>query len=135
MWTTALVCTALLAASLASEATAERKPGLHRLLAGKLVERKAGVRPPADATTGVPQTHSTDFAGDAIGCITLTRREMRSFGYPGHAFACEEAAAGEVLGAVLSRQGRTLCRIDGVYAGEDCYDLTICDVAETLCVR
>ncbi len=135
MWTTAIVCAALLTTGLASEAAAERKAGLHRLLAGKLVERKARGRTTADTTAGVPQTHSTDFAGDGIGCITLTRREMRSFGYPGHAFACEEAAAGEVLGAVLNRQGRMLCQIDGVYAGDDCYDLTVCDVAETLCVR
>jgi hypothetical protein len=39
---------------------------------------------------------------------------MRSFGYPGHAFACEEAAHGEVLGAVLDRRGQRRCFIEGL---------------------
>lgn len=105
------------------------------MLVGKLVEQKARAQTPGDHTAAVPHTHSTDFAGDGIGCITLTRSEMRSFGYPGHAFACEEAVAGEVLGAVLDRQGRRRCFIEGEYAGDDCYDLSICDVAETLCLH
>src|SRR5262245_32372182 len=130
------VCAAVLTLALGGEAAAERTEGLHRLVASRLPARRAqragrSVGPRA----GVPQTHATDFAGDGIGCITLTRREMRSFGYPGHAFACEEAAAGEVLGAVLDRNGRRRCLISGGYAGDDCYDLTICRVAETLCVR
>src|SRR5262245_41710893 len=125
-----------LAIGLGTAAAGEPSAELRRLVARKLVAGRATrVAPPADASTGVPQTHVTDFAGQGIGCITLTRREMRSFGYSGHAFACEEAAAGEVLGAVLDRDGRTRCRIAGRYAGDDCYDLTICRVAETLCVR
>lgn len=133
MWITAIVPAALALASLASAAAAaERKPGLHRMVAEKLLERKAS-RETRDA--GVPQTHVTDFGSDAIGCLTLPRWEMRSFGYPGHAFACEEAAGGEVMGAVLDRRGRTLCFIEGAYTGDDCYDLSICDESETLCVR
>jgi hypothetical protein len=105
--------------------------GLYRALAGKLgAETRA-----ADALAGVPQTHATDFAGDAIGCVTLSRREMRSFGYFGIAFACEEAASGEVLGAVLDRRGLRRCLIEGDYVGDDCYRMRICNVPETLCVR
>jgi len=130
------LCAALLTMALGSEAAAERTEGLHRLVATRLAARRAErSAQPADPGTGVPQTHATDFAGDAIGCITLTRREMRSYGYPGHAFVCEEAAAGEVLGAVLDRNGRRRCLITGGYAGDDCYDLAICGVSETLCVR
>jgi hypothetical protein len=134
MRTSVTLATILVTAGLAGDlAAADRKPGLHRVLAQKLVTQKT--RPRGNGDTGVPQTHITDFAGDAIGCITLQRWEMRSFGYPGHAFACEEAARGEVLGAVLDRHGRRLCFIDGFYAGDDCYELTICDVPETLCLQ
>jgi hypothetical protein len=137
MWSSVIpLCAALLAMALGSGAAAERKEGLHRLVATRLAARRAErAAQPADLGTGVPQTHATDFAGDAIGCITLTRREMRSYGYPGHAFVCEEASAGEVLGAVLDRNGRRRCRITGGYTGDDCYDLAICEVSETLCVR
>lgn len=118
-----------------TEREAGRQPGLHRLLATRLLAAKAAPAPSTPAAdAGVPSTHTTDFAGEAIGCITFARREMRSFGYPGHAFACEEAGSGEVLGAVLNRVGRRLCTIEGVYAGDDCYDLTICDEPETLCL-
>jgi hypothetical protein len=136
MWISAILSVALLAATAGSVAAAEPKPGLHRLLARRLLEQKAlRGQPSGGADAGVPQIHATDFAGEAIGCITLPRWEMRSFGYPGHAFACEEAAGGEVLGAVLDRLGRRRCLIEGAYAGDDCYELRICDVPETLCVR
>jgi hypothetical protein len=126
----------LIAATLATAAPATPRPGLHRLVAERLAAEKAKrPGPPSSPAAGMPQTHSTDFAGENIGCITLSRREMRRFGYPGHAFVCEEAAQGEVLGAVLDRQGFRRCLIEGDYAGDDCYSLTICDVAETLCVR
>lgn len=82
-----------------------------------------------------PQTHSTDFAGETLGCITLRRYEMRDLGYPGHAFLCEDDASGEVLGAVLSRTGRVVCHISGQYTDDSCFDLTICDVDDSLCVR
>lgn len=124
----------LIAATLATVAPAAPRPGLHRLVAERLAaEKNRG--PTTPPTAGTPQTHSTDFAGRNIGCITLSRREMRRFGYPGHAFVCEEAAEGEVLGAVLDRWGIRRCLIEGDYTGDDCYALTICDVPETLCVR
>jgi hypothetical protein len=125
---------AALALATATAAPAAPRPGLHRLVAERLAAER-GRGPAAPPTAGAPQTHSTDFAGTNIGCITLSRREMRRFGYPGHAFVCEEAAEGEVLGAVLDRQGFRRCLIEGAYAGDDCYTLTICRVAETLCVR
>jgi hypothetical protein len=81
-----------------------------------------------------PETHTTDFRGDSLGCITLTAWELRHFGFRGHAFFCEDAATGEVLGAVLSRGGFVRCFISGDYVGDGCYDFTICGVAEGACV-
>lgn len=130
-----LLAAALVTATLGL-ASAEPRPGLHRLLAEQLLaEKTKKADTPSSPATGTPQTHATDFAGTNIGCITLSRREMRRFGYPGHAFVCEEASEGEVLGAVLDRQGYRRCRIEGSYSGDDCYALTICNVSETLCVR
>ena len=129
-----LFAAALVAATLALAGAAEPRPGLHRLVAERLTAEK-GRRPETPPSAGTPQIHATDFAGESIGCITLSRREMRRFGYPGHAFVCEEASQGEVLGAVLDRQGRRRCLIEGDYTGDDCYTLTICRVQETLCVR
>ena len=131
-----LLTAGLIAPTLATAAPAAPRPGLHRLVAERLAAENAK-RPgaPSSPTTGTPQTHATDFAGTNIGCITLSRREMRRFGYPGHAFVCEEESQGEVLGAVLDRQGFRRCLIEGDYTGDDCYTLTICDVPETLCVR
>jgi len=82
-----------------------------------------------------PQTHTTDFQGDSLGCITLTARELYRFGYAGHAFFCEDAATGEVLGAVLGRSGRVGCYISGDYVGDGCYAFTICDVPDSACVN
>ncbi len=82
-----------------------------------------------------PRLHSTDFALEHLGCIVMPRAELRRWGYPGHAFACEEASAGQVLGAVLDRRGRRLCTIAGSYAGDDCYELTFCGTPERLCVH
>lgn len=87
------------------------------------------------ARTQQPRLHATDFALDHIGCIVLPRREMRSFGYRGHAVACEEASHGQVLGAVLDKRGNRICDIVGQYADDDCYELTFCDVPERLCVH
>ena len=129
-----LFAAALVAATLELAGAAEPRPGLHRLVAERLAAEKAR-RPETPPSAGTPQIHATDFAGENIGCITLSRREMRRFGYPGHAFVCEEASAGEVLGAVLDRLGRRRCLIVGDYTGDDCYSLTICSVQETLCVR
>jgi hypothetical protein len=82
-----------------------------------------------------PRTHTTDFAGEDLGCIILPRREIRPYGYPGHAFLCEEAVSGETLGAVLNKKGFQLCDIYGFYVeGTDCYDFDICGYAERLCV-
>lgn len=80
-----------------------------------------------------PATHATDFGNEAIGCVTLTQRELSRIGYRGHAFACEEGATGEVMGAVLTRPGVVRCYVAGVYAGEGCYTLDVCGYAETLC--
>ncbi len=81
-----------------------------------------------------PETHTTDFQGDSLGCITLTAWELRQFGFRGHAFFCEDAATGEVLGAVLTRGGFVRCHISGDYVGEGCYAFTICGVADGACV-
>src|SRR5439155_25597325 len=70
-----------------------------------------------------PETHTTDFGDDAIGCITFAQGELRVFGYRGHPFLCEEGASHEVLGAVQSRAGAVRCTITGDYAGDGCYDL------------
>jgi hypothetical protein len=115
------------------------KAGLGKVVATKLMARKA---PPAAATPGAatgtvfrPETHTTDFGTEAIGCITLARWELRDFGYAGHAFLCEEGATGEVVGAVLNKAGVTRCYISGVYIGDGCYDFDICDIPETACVE
>jgi len=105
---------------------AEDPAGLARAVAEGLRARAAG---------GHARANPTDFAGQQIGCILMPRREMRRYGYRGHAFACEEEGTGEVLGAVLDRLGRPRCRIAGAYAGQSCYDITICGVPETLCVQ
>jgi hypothetical protein len=99
------------------------KPGLARALADRLTARRL-----------FPRTHSTDFAGTELGCITLPRYELRPYGYPGHAFVCEDAQTGEVLGAVLNRRGIRLCTISGFYTDNACYDLEICGYREQLCV-
>lgn len=80
------------------------------------------------------KTHTTDFQGDSLGCITLTTSELRHFGYRGHAFFCEDAFTGEVLGGVLNRSGVVRCVISGDYVGGGCYDFTICGVADSGCV-
>lgn len=128
---TARVSLAAIVLSAAVTLPAAAKPPLdtHRL-GQRLVAKLAG-----RSHTPSPQTHSTDFAGQTLGCITLKRFEMQDLGYPGHAFLCEDDASGETLGAVLSRTGRVVCHISGNYAGNDCYALTICDAPDTLCVR
>jgi len=100
--------------------------GAARALAHALAQQRARL---------APRLHATDFALEHVGCIVMPRAELRRWGYPGHAFACEEASAGQVLGAVLDRRGRRLCTIAGSYAGGDCYELTFCDTPERLCVH
>jgi len=85
----------------------------------------------------VPRIHATDFQGTDIGCIVMPRRELRPFGYPGHAFFCEVAGTGEVLGSILNRTGKRLCDIRGSYdtATDDlCYSLDFCGFSERVCV-
>jgi len=89
----------------------------------------------AKVLSGKTRTHTTDFQGDSLGCITLTTWELRHLGYRGHAFFCEDAFTEEVLGAVLNRSGVVRCHISGDYVGEGCYDFTICGVAESVCVE
>src|SRR5262249_19902719 len=97
-------------------ARAEKDPaGFARAAAEKLATRKIQ-----------PATHDTDFRGDSLGCITFTTRELRHFGYAGHAFFCEDAGTGEILGAVQTRAGFVRCLISGDYVGDGCYDFTIC---------
>lgn len=110
----------------ASSALAADPRGAARELATALAERRMQL---------AARLHGTDFALDHVGCIVMPRAELRRWGYPGHAFACEEASAGEVLGAVLDRRGRRLCTIVGRYAGDDCYELTFCGTPERLCVH
>ena len=105
-------------------AVAAERGTLARVIATKLYAHKAIQ----------PETHTTDFRGDSLGCITLTAWELRQFGYRGHAFFCEDAATGEVLGAVLTRGGLVRCFISGDYVGDGCYDFTICGLADGACV-
>lgn len=104
-------------------AGADARRGVAQAVATALRERRA-IR---------PATHATDFGNEAIGCVTLTQRELARIGYRGHAFACEEGATGEVMGAVLTRSGVVRCYVAGAYAGEGCYTLDVCGYAETLC--
>lgn len=120
----AVVVVALTVAS--ADAAGPQNTGLGRALATKLMAKKA-----LQAKT---RTHTTDFGTEAIGCITLTRRELRDFGYRGHAFLCEEGATSEVLGAVLNPVGFVRCQIRGFYVGDGCYDFDICGVPETACI-
>ena len=83
-----------------------------------------------------PQIHDTEVMGQMIGCVTLNRSEMRSFGYRGHAVFCEESTTGEVLGALVNKKGNALCVIRGFYNNDSsCYDLAICDEPISLCRR
>jgi hypothetical protein len=119
-----LVLVGVLALVLAPPAHAGRTE-LASMLAARLLAKKSLT----------PRTHTTDFSIDQLGCITLTRRELRAFGFIGHAFVCEEPQSGAVLGAVLTRRGVVRCHISGWYAGDACYDLAICGDPETACVR
>ena len=78
---------------------------------------------------------TTDVTGTALGCIALPHREIRPFGYPGHAYLCEAFASGEVLGSLLNTKGRRRCDIRGQYTGDACYDLDFCGYSERLCVQ
>jgi len=104
---------------------AAERGGFARALAEKLMATKSPR----------PETHTTDFRGDSLGCITLTARELRGFGYAGHAFFCEDASTGEILGAVLGRFGRVGCYISGDYVGNGCYAFTICGNPDSACVN
>ena len=64
----------------------------------------------------------------------MTSHELRHFGYSGHAFFCENATTGEILGAVQTRAGFVRCLISGDYVGDACYDFTICGLADSACV-
>ena len=122
---TSLAALAALVLAAVAVRAADRDPhGLAQRIAESLVARRHATR----------ALSSTDFQGTGIGCIVLPRRELRPYGYPGHGMFCEVAASGEVLGAVLSPKGRTLCEIRGTYVQNDCYDFDICGRAERLCV-
>ena len=121
----ALAALVLTLVAFAGPGAAADRSALARGIATRLAARKATIQ---------PQTHTTDFAGDSLGCITLTAWELSQFGYRGHAFFCEDAATGEVLGAVLTRRGAVSCYISGDYVGDGCYAFTICGVADGACV-
>jgi hypothetical protein len=111
--------------SIGPPAVAADREAFARTIAERLIARKALSA----------KTHTTDFQGDSLGCITLTTWELRDLGYRGHAFFCEDAFTEEVLGAVLNRSGVVRCRISGDYVGDGCYDFTICGVADSVCVE
>lgn len=119
-----LLASGAVALALSSSAFAGRSE-LAPVLAERLLAKKAIA----------PRTHTTDFATDQLGCITLTARELRGFGFRGHAFLCEDAGTGEVLGAVLSRSGLVRCHISGQYGGDGCYDFQMCGEPEAACVQ
>ena len=125
-----IVAAFLLATALAPPARGSDPSGFARAIAQKLRAEK-------DSASGTlrPETHTTDFRGDSLGCITLTAGELRDFGYRGHAFFCESAGTGEVLGAVLTRSGRIRCFVSGDYVGDGCYAFTICGVPDGACVQ
>ena len=105
---------------------AEDPHGLAQAFVQRIAERKGTI---------APQTHTTDFQSTELGCIALTTSELRRFGYRGHAFFCEDAGTGEILGAVLSRRGAVRCRIDGAYVGDACYSFNICGFADSACIN
>jgi hypothetical protein len=123
MMTRRLLAGAVLVLAASGDGVAARED-LARAIAARLVAKKAIA----------PRTHTSDFATDQLGCITLTARELRAFGVRGHAFLCEDAGSGEVLGAVLSRSGAVRCYISGRYVGDGCYDFGLCGADETACV-
>jgi hypothetical protein len=86
-----------------------------------------------------PQIHDTEVQGTNIGCVTLSRFEMRrdlGVRTRGHAVFCEEAATGEVLGALVNKRGNAICVIRGFYnVDTSCYDLAICDEPLSACRR
>jgi hypothetical protein len=124
----ALAAALLTLGSIGPPAVAGDREAFARAIAEKLIAGKA-------ALSAKTRTHTTDFQGDSLGCITLTTWELRDLGYRGHAFFCEDAFTEEVLGAVLNRSGVVRCHISGDYVGEGCYDFTICGVADSVCVE
>jgi hypothetical protein len=81
-----------------------------------------------------PMIHDTEVMGQLIGCVTLSRPEMRGLGYRGHAVFCEEDTTHEVLGALVNKKGNALCVIRGFYNNDvSCFDLEICDEPLRLC--
>jgi len=123
----ALAAALLTLGAIGPPAVAADRGAFARAIAEKLIAGKA-LGPKT-------QTHTTDFQGDSLGCITLTTWELRHLGYRGHAFFCEDAFTGEVLGSVLNRSGVVRCVISGDYVGGGCYDFTICGVADSGCVE
>jgi hypothetical protein len=124
----ALAAALLTLGSIGPPAVAADREALARAIAEKLIAGKA-------ALSAKTRTHTTDFQGDSLGCITLTTWELRDLGYRGHAFFCEDAFTEEVLGAVLNRSGVVRCHISGDYVGDGCYDFTICGVADSVSVE
>ena len=114
----------LIAFALAVPAAA-REPDPRGL--GQALVNRLGARRASDLA-------ATDFSSGNLGCIVLPQREVRPHGFPGHAFLCEDGSTGNVLGALLSKKGIRRCTILGAYAGDFCYDITICDTPEHLCV-
>ena len=108
-----------------SRVTAAPRPGLTRLVAQKF------------AAAGSPESRAraASLMGTQLECITLTRREMRRFGYPGHAFVCREFQTGEVLGAALNARGVPVCSISGSVRADGCFDLTICQTPDAFCFQ
>ncbi len=125
-WIAAIIIAYQSHAEVYPPAVAADRGAFARAIAEKLIAGKA--------LGAMPRTHATDFQGDSLGCITLTTRELRLYGYRGHAFFCEDTFTGEVLGAVLNRSGVVRCFINGGYVGDGCYDFTICGVVDSACV-
>lgn len=97
--TSAVAAVLLTLGAVGSHAVAADRGAFARAIAEKLIANK----------TLRSRTHTTDVQGDSLGCITFTTKELRHFGYRGHAFFCEAALTGEVLGAVLNRSGVVRC--------------------------
>jgi hypothetical protein len=123
----ALAAALLALRSIGPPAVAADREAFARAVAEKLIAGKA--------LSAKTRTHTTDFQGDSLGCITLITRELHHLGYRGHAFFCEDAFTEEVLGAVLNQSGVVRCHISGDYVGNRCYDFTICGVADSVCVE
>src|SRR5437870_12444710 len=64
--------------------------------------------------------------GPTLACVALTAAETHAGGR--HAFACVNRSSGEILGALLARNGRPVCGLSGAADASGCYAIVGCGV-------